>query len=74
MNILNRGYWVTTLLSVVGLVFATNVMMKTTGADRPNGIPTWIWFFGAGVVGLATSIVFVYITQYYTAGGYRPAV
>ncbi|HYL40683.1 MAG TPA: sodium/proton-translocating pyrophosphatase, partial [Candidatus Binatus sp.] len=37
-----------------------------------NGLPTWVWFFGAGVVGLATSVAFVYITQYYTAGTYRP--
>src|SRR3989337_4392783 len=28
--------------------------------------------FGAGTVGLATSIVFVYITQYYTSGSWRP--
>jgi K(+)-stimulated pyrophosphate-energized sodium pump len=72
MNILNRGYWVTTVGSVVGLAFTTYVMMNT-GADLPaNGIPAWIWFFGAGVVGLLTSIAFVYITQYYTAGTFRP--
>ncbi|MCI0345839.1 MAG: sodium-translocating pyrophosphatase, partial [Chloroflexi bacterium] len=72
MNMLNRGYWVTTLLSVVGLLITTNVMMNT-GADLPeNGIPAWIWFFGAGVVGLATSVAFVYITQYYTSGSWRP--
>ena len=29
MNILNRGYWVVTLLSVVGLFITTNVMMNT---------------------------------------------
>src|ERR671918_1301206 len=28
--------------------------------------------FAAGVVGLATSVVFVYITQYYTSGSWRP--
>ena len=72
MNMLNRGYWVTTILSVVALAFVTNVMMQTPGQTGANGIPTWIWFFGAGVVGLATSVAFVYITQYYTAGTYRP--
>ena len=72
MNILNRGYWVTTILSVVALAFVTNVMMQTGTLTGANGIPTWIWFFGAGVVGLATSIAFVYITQYYTAGTFRP--
>jgi K(+)-stimulated pyrophosphate-energized sodium pump len=72
MNMLNRGYWVTTILSVVALAFVTNVMMQTPGQTGANGIPTWVWFFGAGVVGLATSVVFVYITQYYTAGTFRP--
>jgi K(+)-stimulated pyrophosphate-energized sodium pump len=73
MNILNRGYWVTTILSAISLAFVTNVMMRTAGgATGDNGIATWVYFFGAGCVGLATSIAFVYITQYYTAGSYRP--
>jgi K(+)-stimulated pyrophosphate-energized sodium pump len=72
MNILNRGYWVTTILSIGGLGLTTFLMMNT-GTDLPeNGIPAWIWFFLAGIVGLATSVVFVYITQYYTAGTFRP--
>ena len=72
MNILNRGYWVTTILSAISLAFVTNVMMNTNGATGDNGIATWMYFFGAGCVGLATSIAFVYITQYYTAGNFRP--
>jgi len=52
MNILNRGYWVTTALSVVGLAITTNIMMNTGGSDS-NGLPVWVWFFGAGIVGLA---------------------
>ena len=72
MNILNRGYWVTTILSAASLALVTNVMMNTGGATGDNGIPTWVYFFGCGVVGLATSIAFVYITQYYTAGTFRP--
>jgi K(+)-stimulated pyrophosphate-energized sodium pump len=72
MNILNRGYWATTLLSVAALAFVTWQMMQTVGTTGANGIPSWIWFFGAGVVGLATSVAFVYITQYYTAGSFRP--
>ncbi|MEA2675824.1 MAG: K(+)-stimulated pyrophosphate-energized sodium pump [Chloroflexota bacterium] len=71
MNMLNRGYWVTTLLSVVGLGITTYVMMNTNGSAS-NGLPVWVWFFAAGVVGLATSVAFVYITQFYTAGSYRP--
>src|SRR5689334_7504285 len=72
MNMLNRGYWVTTILSVVGLFITTGVMMNTNGTAGANGLPVWVWFFLAGVVGLATSVAFVYITQYYTAGTYRP--
>ncbi|HEX2883294.1 MAG TPA: sodium-translocating pyrophosphatase [Candidatus Limnocylindria bacterium] len=73
MNLLNRGYWVTTALSIGGLALTTYVMMST-GAETTgeSAIPAWLWFFGAGVVGLATSVAFVYITQYYTAGAWRP--
>jgi K(+)-stimulated pyrophosphate-energized sodium pump len=73
MNMLNRGYWVTTLLSVVGLGITTAVMMNTNGGTGTFGnLPTWVYFFAAGIVGLATSVAFVYITQFYTAGSYRP--
>jgi len=72
MNMLNRGYWVTTLLSVVGLAITTAVMMDTSGGTGEGGFPTWTYFFAAGIVGLATSVAFVYITQYYTAGTFRP--
>ncbi len=72
MNMLNRGYWVTTLLSVIGLGITTYVMMQTNGGTGTTGLPTWVYFFGAGIVGLVTSVAFVYITQYYTAGTFRP--
>ncbi|MEO8571007.1 MAG: sodium-translocating pyrophosphatase [Chloroflexota bacterium] len=73
MNMLNRGYWVTTLLSVIGLGITTAVMMNTNGSTGAIlNLPTWVYFFGAGIVGLATSVAFVYITQFYTAGTYRP--
>ncbi|MGZ6214596.1 MAG: proton/sodium-translocating pyrophosphatase, partial [Candidatus Limnocylindria bacterium] len=59
-------------LSVGGLALTTSIMMSTPGTSGANGIPPWVWFFGAGLVGLATSVAFVYITQYYTAGAWRP--
>src|SRR5882762_8402906 len=46
-------------------------MMQTNG-NAPSGLPVWLYYFAAGVVGLATSVAFVYITQYYTAGTFRP--
>ncbi len=81
MNILNRGYWATTLLSVVGIFI---VSLPDAGHGRPerrsrhpvrgcrrraSGVGL---FFLCGVVGLATSVAFVYITQYYTAGALAP--
>ena len=57
---LDVGYWVTAGLSVIGMYIATVAMLGTT---------TMFW---AGLVGILTSVVFVYITQYYTAGSWRP--
>ena len=62
MTPLNMGYYLVSALSVVGLFIATKVML----GDE------WYWFFFCGLVGIATGIAFVYITQYYTAGGWRP--
>ena len=39
MNMLNRGYWVTTLLSVVGLLITTSVMMNTERRHRERRPP-----------------------------------
>lgn len=62
MAALNGGYYVVSVLSVVGLLIATNAMMGTA----------WTWFFACGLVGILVGIAFVYITQYYTAGSWRP--
>ncbi|MFN8507114.1 MAG: sodium/proton-translocating pyrophosphatase, partial [Dehalococcoidia bacterium] len=62
MGALNGGYWTITALSVVGLGICTNVMLKDV----------WGWFFACGLVGITVGIAFVYITQYYTAGAWRP--
>ncbi len=62
MTPLNYGYYVITGLSVAFMALVTKLMMGDT----------WHWFFLAGVVGIATSVVFVYITQYYTSGAWRP--
>ncbi len=62
MGALNGGYWVITVLSIGGLAIVTNAMLGDV----------WYWFFFCGIVGIATGIAFVYITQYYTAGAWRP--
>ncbi len=62
MNALNRGYYLTGGISVVALALCCFLMLG--GA--------WMWFFLAGLIGLINSVAFVYITQYYTAGNFRP--
>tara|TARA_B100000029_G_scaffold358587_1_gene351433 strand:- start:1930 stop:4116 length:2187 start_codon:yes stop_codon:yes gene_type:complete len=52
---LDVGYWTTAVLSTVGMAIAAILMLGS-----------W-WFFWAGLIGIITSVLFVYITQYYTA-------
>lgn len=52
---LDVGYWTTAVLATVGMAISAIVMLGS-----------W-WFFLAGLIGILTSVAFVYITQYYTA-------
>ena len=61
MRALNRGYYVTSGLSIVGFAAAVYFML---GAR-------W-WLLGCGVLGMITSYLFVVITEYYTESRYRP--
>ena len=75
MKALNRGYYVTAALVLVALFVVTRWLLDVPGG---NGVPAapdaWWHFFLCGVIGLATSIAFVYITQYYTEYRYRPVL
>jgi K(+)-stimulated pyrophosphate-energized sodium pump len=72
MNRLNIGYYITCALSVVGVFVGSALLLSGSGETGADGIPPWVWFGLAGVVGVVLSLAFVYITQYYTAGTYRP--
>ncbi len=52
---LDVGYWTTAVLAAAGMAVSTVVMLGSG------------WFFVCGLIGILTSIAFVYITQYYTA-------
>ncbi len=69
MNALNRGYFVAVGLAVVGMVITVMLMMNglqgMTGAQKG-------WMIGAGCVGIITSIIIVFVTQYYTEYRYKP--
>lgn len=60
MRILNRGYYVTALISAGFFYVATMVLLQN------------IWYFYCGLVGIALSIVFLYLTLYYTDERFRP--
>ena len=60
MSALNRGYYVAVVLAIIGMWICTNYYLNST------------WFFWAGVVGIITSVAFVFITQYYTEGTHGP--
>jgi len=62
MSGINMGYYVTCVLAAVFFYIATYYML----GDE------YLYFFGAGVIGIVLSIVIVYITQYYTSGSWRP--
>ncbi len=72
MNQLNIGYFITCALSIIGVFVGSYLLLNGGGVTTDNGIPPWVWFGLAGTVGILLSIAFVYITQYYTAGTWRP--
>lgn len=72
MGRLNIGYYITCALAVVGVFGGSALLLGGNGVHGNFGIPSWVWFGLAGLVGIALSLAFVYITQYYTAGTWRP--
>jgi K(+)-stimulated pyrophosphate-energized sodium pump len=58
---LDQGYWAMTAVAAVGIIGTVWVMLEGN-----------YWFALSGLTGLLTSVAFVYITQYYTAGSWRP--
>ncbi|MGE5675966.1 MAG: sodium/proton-translocating pyrophosphatase, partial [Mycobacterium leprae] len=62
MAALNRGYLVTAVLVAAALFFVAKAMLGTG----------YLYLWGAAMVGLVLSILFVWVTQYYTEYRYRP--
>jgi K(+)-stimulated pyrophosphate-energized sodium pump len=67
MDALNRGYYFAVVLAMIGFGFCTYWLLDFPGA--PNA---WWHFFLCGILGVLTSVAFVYITQYYTEYKYSP--
>jgi K(+)-stimulated pyrophosphate-energized sodium pump len=62
MRELNKGFGVVAVLAAIGLFLVSYLVL-----------PYGEWEFAVcGLIGIATSIAFLFITQYYTDGKYRP--
>ncbi|QBD78502.1 sodium-translocating pyrophosphatase [Ktedonosporobacter rubrisoli] len=72
MNQLNIGYYITCAISVIGVFVGSYLLVGQSNVAANMGIPAWVWYGLAGCVGILMSIAFVFITQYYTAGTWRP--
>ena len=69
MAALNRGYYLTSVLVSIAIFFACKWLLNT-----PDAPDAWWHFFACAMVGVVTSIAFVFITQYYTEYRYRPVL
>jgi K(+)-stimulated pyrophosphate-energized sodium pump len=67
MQAMNRGYYLAVVLAMIFFGVATRWLLYTP--EKPNA---WLHFFICGIVGVLTSVAFVYITQYYTEDRFRP--
>ncbi|HEY7490956.1 MAG TPA: sodium-translocating pyrophosphatase [Candidatus Tectomicrobia bacterium] len=67
MQALNKGYYLTTALAAVGFFLGCLWLLQS-----PEAPYAWLYFWFCGLIGLATAMAFVYITQYYTEYKYRP--
>ncbi|OGU73059.1 MAG: sodium-translocating pyrophosphatase [Ignavibacteria bacterium RIFCSPLOWO2_12_FULL_56_21] len=65
MKALNRGYFITAVLAIIGFFIASRWLL---------GGEYYFNFFLCGLIGVLTSVAFVYITQYYTEYRYRPVM
>ena len=72
MNQLNIGYFITCGLSIIGVFLGSYLLLNGGNVTTSGGVPAWVWFGLAGTTGILLSVAFVYITQYYTAGTFRP--
>ena len=67
MLALNRGYFISVMLAMPLFGLAAKWLL-----DNPAAPDAWWHFFLCGIIGVLTSVAFVYITQYYTEYRYRP--
>jgi K(+)-stimulated pyrophosphate-energized sodium pump len=65
MNQLNIGFYVTAAISAIAIVGTCYFLLH-------NDTANWWHFALAGLIGIANTFAFVFITQYYTSGSWKP--
>jgi K(+)-stimulated pyrophosphate-energized sodium pump len=69
MQALNRGFYITAFLALLGFAAACRWLLGSPLQDAPDA---WWHFLLCGIIGLLMSVAFLLITQYYTEYAYRP--
>ncbi len=67
MQALNRGYYLAVILAMAAFGGASRWLLYSPAAPD-----AWWHFFLCGILGVLTSVAFVYITEYYTEYKFRP--
>lgn len=61
---LNKGYYLTIALVIVGLIISTYVLLEPL-------IDNWFYYVFCGILGISLGLAIVFLTQYYT-GDHKP--
>lgn len=61
---LNKGYYLTIALVIVGLIISTYVLLEPM-------IDKWFYYVFCGILGISLGLAIVFLTQYYT-GDHKP--
>jgi inorganic pyrophosphatase len=66
-DIMKKGYTVSIVLAAIGFFITCRTLLYDDSAPQ-----AWLYFSGCGMVGIACSYAFVFISQYYTDYKYAP--
>jgi len=72
MAALYRGVFVSAGLSVVGFYIASRLVFKDFDYSIISGFSGWLPLFLSSVIGIAVTILIMYITEYYTGTRFKP--
>ena len=72
MAALYKGVFVSAGLSVVGFYIASRLVFKDFDYSIISGFSGWLPLFLSSVIGIAVTILIMYITEYYTGTRFKP--